>query len=137
MAALARGHALVAGANVPAVTATGLDDAIAWVALDCDAVADFETTSEYVEHGGVKPKLVQGAALTKQLMETLARCHRVTDPQTGGPVCLGGLSAGNILYGPDGNSGWSASAPARCPMPAWPPRWRPAWRRRRAPTAMR
>jgi hypothetical protein len=35
-------------------------------------------------------------------METLVRCHAARDPESGRPVCLGSMSAGNLLVAPDG-----------------------------------
>jgi hypothetical protein len=40
--------------------------------------------------------------LGKTIMETLIRTHRVTDPVTGGPVCLGSLALANVQVAADG-----------------------------------
>jgi hypothetical protein len=73
-----------------------------WVALDCDATVDLELIIDSVRHSGDLPPYEQASTASKTLMETLARCHRVRDPVSGCPSCLGSLSTGNILFGNDG-----------------------------------
>jgi hypothetical protein len=104
LTSLARVHGLVAGvaSRVPAVVDAALDAPAPWVALDCDAVADQEHTAEYVRQGGEKPDFQRGAALGKMLVETLIECHRVRDPASGAPVCLGSVAPANILFNAEG-----------------------------------
>jgi hypothetical protein len=99
---LSRAHRLAAGPHVPAVAAESLDAPTPWVALDCDAVADLEVVTDYVRVSGDRPPFAQASSLGKTLMETLARCHAIRDPDSGQAVCLGSMSAGNVLIGPDG-----------------------------------
>jgi hypothetical protein len=99
---LARVHRLVTGPHVPGTIEEGLEGPSPWVALDCGAVADMETIQDFVRQGGEKPDFVRATALSKMIMETLIACHGVRDPDCGRPVCLGSLSAGNILFGADG-----------------------------------
>jgi hypothetical protein len=99
---LARLHRLVAGPRVPAVAEEAIDAPTPWVALDCDAIADHEQAIDWVVQGGDKPPFRIGAALGKQIMETLEACHRVRDPETGGPVCLGSLAPANLLFSAEG-----------------------------------
>lgn len=102
LSGLAHAHALAAGPHVPGVAAQSLDGPSPWVALECDAVADIEHVTDWVRHGHDKPPFAVTSVLGKTAMETLARCHRVRDPATGRPVCLGSLCAGNLLFAADG-----------------------------------
>jgi hypothetical protein len=102
LAGFARVHRLVAGGAIPAVVDENLDGPTPWIALDCNAVADLEHLIDHVRQGGAKPDYERAAAVGKTLMETLARCHRVKDPETGRPVCMGSIAAGNLLFGADG-----------------------------------
>jgi hypothetical protein len=102
LSGLARVHALVAGPHVPATLDVELDGPEPWVALDCDAVADLETLQDFIRRGGEKPDFVRAAAVGKTIMETLVACHRVRDPESGRPVCLGSLARSNVLFAADG-----------------------------------
>ena len=102
LSSLARAHRLLAGGDIPDVAAEGLDDTIPWVALDCDAVSDFESLTDFVTQGGERPLFAYSSVVGKTLMENLARCHALSDPESGAPMCLGSLAAGNLLLGSDG-----------------------------------
>jgi hypothetical protein len=100
---LSRAHRLVAGLHVPGVAAESFEDATPWVALDCDAVADLEVVTDALRQSGQKPDFEQSSSLGKTLLETLARCHAVRDPESGEPVCLGSVSPANVLVGAGGS----------------------------------
>jgi hypothetical protein len=102
LAGLARVHRLAAGPHVPAVAAESLDAPTPWVALDCDAIADYENLTDFIHHGGDAPPWEWSSTVGKTLMQTLARVHRVREPDSGQAVCLGSLGAGNLLFGADG-----------------------------------
>ncbi len=101
---LARVQRLVAGDRVPAVVDAELEGPTPWVALDCDGVADLEHVGEFVLQGGDKVDYERGSSLGKLVMETLAACHRIRDPKSGRPVCLGSLAAANLLFAADGRT---------------------------------
>src|SRR5215468_1092474 len=102
LAGLAHFHRLAAGDHVACVVDLDLDGPVPWVALGCDAIADLETVGDFIHHGGDRPSFALGAMLGKTIMETLIRTHRVTDPVTGGPVCLGSLALANVQVAADG-----------------------------------
>jgi hypothetical protein len=102
LSGLARVHRLVAGPNLPGVAAASLDGPAPWVALDCDAVADLEVLTDFVLHGADKPTYELTSTISKTLMETLARCHRVRDPESGRAICLGSISAANLFFSAEG-----------------------------------
>jgi hypothetical protein len=103
LGAMAAAHRLVAGLHVPDVVTDGLREAVPWVALDCDAVADQEHLADFVGQGGEKPHLKQASAVTKAAMESLIRCHGTKDPESGRSVCLGSVSSANLLFSADGD----------------------------------
>jgi hypothetical protein len=102
LAGLARVHRLVEGEHVPGVVDESLEGPLPWVALDCDAVADFETLTDFVRQGAEPPPFELSSAVGKTIMETLCRGSRTRDPDSLEPICLGSLSPGNLLFGADG-----------------------------------
>lgn len=99
---LARVHRLVAGRIVPHVIDECITGPTPWVALDCDAIADGDHIADYVVETGDKSKHASGTWVPMILMQTLAGMHRVHDPSTGEPVCLGSMARANLLFGADG-----------------------------------
>jgi hypothetical protein len=102
LGALARAHALAAGDHVPNVLEASLDSDLPWVALDCDAVADLGHVVDFIRLTGEKPPFRFTSVLGKTYMETLARTHRLRDPETRRAVCLGGISTSNTLFSAEG-----------------------------------
>lgn len=101
---LARLHRLVASEHVPDVLVADVEANPPWVALDCDAVGDVETLTDYIRQTGEKVDIVLATALGKTIIETLIRVHETRDPRTARPVCLGALAPSNIVFGPDGET---------------------------------
>jgi hypothetical protein len=69
---LARVHRLVEGEHVPGVVDESLAGPLPWVALDCDAVADFETLTDFVRQGAEPPPFELSSAVGRVLGEWLA-----------------------------------------------------------------
>jgi hypothetical protein len=99
---VARVHRLVADESIPGVAEEGLDGPEPWVALECDAVADLESLTDFAARTGDKPSYEQGSSLSQAIMETMCRVHRVRDPDSGGTVCLGSWASANVLFSASG-----------------------------------
>jgi hypothetical protein len=82
---------LLAGDRIPAVIDAAADDAMPWVALACDAIADGDHIGDYIRETGDRPKHHVGTGLIAWLMETFAAIHCITDPKNGAglPRCDG------------------------------------------------
>jgi hypothetical protein len=87
---------------VPPVLEEAADADVPRVVLACDAVADLESLNAFVREGGTRPDLARASSLSRTLMESLARVHRVREPGSDAPACLGSLSPGNVLFSADG-----------------------------------
>ncbi|HVY46587.1 MAG TPA: hypothetical protein VHB21_11950 [Minicystis sp.] len=102
LASIARAHALLDEPDVPKFAEIDDDPRPRWIALACDAVVDFETLAaeviarrHVVDHGGA-------VAFAIALCELLDRVHRVQDPETGRPLCLGAFCTANFLANEEG-----------------------------------
>jgi hypothetical protein len=101
--AMAHAHAQIDCRYVPRIAARGAVGGLEYLALACDA----STTLESLVHWSVatrQPLLAYEAASALPLMigETLQAAHRVVDPRTRAPLCIGSLGSNNVLISPDG-----------------------------------
>ena len=103
--AMARGHAQIDCRSVPRLTTRGAVGGVEYLALACDA----STTLESLMHWSAatrQPLLAFEAAIALPLLigETLQTVHRVVDPLTRAPLCIGSLCSNNVLISPDGRT---------------------------------
>jgi len=74
-----------------------------YVALACEASTTLESLLHWMA-ATRQPPMAYGAAAGLPLVigETLQTAHRVIDPRTGAPLCLGSFGASNVLLARDG-----------------------------------
>lgn len=97
-AEIERVHALVEHPLIPRVEARGEASGTPFLELACEAVVDgIEIVRLFADSDR---KIPYGAAdaFIASLREAMQAAHAVVDPFTGRPVCLGRMSAGNILF---------------------------------------
>lgn len=94
----ARIHNLVDHPRIPKASAWGDAPAGPFLELDCDAVTDTTAVIQLIADGEQKVSYPAADAFIAGIREAMEAAHAVTDPRTGGPLCLGRLSSGNLLH---------------------------------------
>jgi hypothetical protein len=102
LAEAARVQALVEHPLFPRVGRLGMHEGQPFLELVSDAVADGHAIVRWTAESGARFSYSQGDAIFTQAREAMQAAHRVTDPRTGQPICLGSLCLGNILLTRDG-----------------------------------
>ena len=100
--AVARVHALIDHPRIPRLVERGEHDGVPFVELDCDAAVDGPDLLRMLGDARVKMPYGQGDAIFTVVREAMQAAHRVSDPRTGRPICLGQLSHANLLFSPRG-----------------------------------
>jgi hypothetical protein len=95
---MARAHALIQHPAVPRVARRGAS----FLELDCPAIADGFDLLGRVAANGMRIPFGAGDAFVVGLREAMQAAHGVTDARSGGPLCLGHLSPGNVLFDGEG-----------------------------------
>jgi hypothetical protein len=109
LAEIARVHRLLDHPLVPPVLAVDDEAMPSHVAFACDAVVDLETliaTAAQLRH---PVDIAGGSAFAIECLELLEAIHRVIDPATNAPVCLGAIATVNFLISEQGRlwvMGW-------------------------------
>jgi hypothetical protein len=103
--AMARAHAQIDCRYVPRLATRGAVGGLEYLALACDA----STTLGSLMHWSAATRqslMAFEAAIALPLMigETLQAVHRVVDPHTRAPLCIGSLGSNNVLISPDGRT---------------------------------
>lgn len=99
-----RVHGLLDHPAIPPVTAIGEAGGAPYLELDCDATMDGVELLEHLTDAGCKVPLAFADGFITHLRRALASAHARTDPASGGPVCMGRISAANILFARSGRS---------------------------------
>ncbi len=94
----ARIHNLIDHPRIPKVAAWGDTPTSPFLEFDCDAVTDTTAVIQLIADGEQKVSYPAADAFIAGIREALEAAHAVTDPRTGGSLCLGRLSAGNLLH---------------------------------------
>ena len=94
----ARIHDLVGHPRVPRVSAWGDAAGTPFLELDCDAVIDGTGVIQLIADGEQKVDYAAADAFIAGIRVAMQAAHAVTDPRSGGPLCLGRLSLGNLLF---------------------------------------
>jgi hypothetical protein len=104
LAEIARVHRLIDHPKVPKVAE--VDDAplLSWIALDSAAIVDFETLSGTVIETAYPVDHRGGGAHVLAFAELLDVVHKIIDPETKRPICMGAFSAVNVLADAEGNT---------------------------------
>ena len=95
--------------RIPTVEARGRIGDVEFLSLGCDVVDDFATLLQHIAASGTKLPLTATSALADRFIEVVRLAHDTVDPNTGGPICLGGVSWSNILLSSNGEPwflGW-------------------------------
>lgn len=104
LAEVARAHATIDHPGVPRVTARETIEGTPTLELACDAVIDaMELLRLLADHERLVPYEAADGFIVG-LRKILQAAHASRDPATGKGVCLGRISLGNVLLGPDGTS---------------------------------
>lgn len=93
-----RVHRLLEHPLVPRVSARGDAGGAPFLELDCDATLDGVEVCELLTDMRWKVPPVAARAFFALLRDGLTSAHSVGDPILGRPVCLGRLSAANLLF---------------------------------------
>ncbi len=106
LAEIARVHRLIDHPRVPKVAE--VEDAThpSWVALDSAAVVDFESLAHTVAETGHRVDHRGAGAHVLAFAELLDAVHRLVDPATNRPICMGAFSAVNLLADAEGNTAY-------------------------------
>jgi hypothetical protein len=99
---IASAHERIEHPSLPRVIERGEHDGIPFLELACDAAVDGAELLRLLADSGQKLPFPQGDAIFTRMREMLQVAHRVIDPSTGGPYCLGRVSYGNILISASG-----------------------------------
>ena len=103
LAEIERAHGLIDHPGVPRVTARETVDGIPLLELGCDAAIDaIELLRLLADHERLVPYEAADGFIVG-LRKILQAAHAVRDRDTHG-LCLGRISLGNVLLGPDGKS---------------------------------
>lgn len=99
---VARVHRLLDDPLIPQVTLRAEHEGVPFVELACDAAIDGHEVLRLLGDARIKMPYGRGDAIFTLLRTAMQAAHRVTDPLTGRPVCLGQVSYGNLLFSPSG-----------------------------------
>lgn len=94
---VADAHGAIVHPRIPRVVELAEHADVPFLELDCDAVLDGNDFLRMLADARQRLTYGQGDALFTQLREALQAAHRVTDPRSGRPYCLGRVGYANIL----------------------------------------
>lgn len=97
-----RVHGLLDHPSIPKVACRGAHGGAPFLELACDAVIDGIEALRILGETERKVPYAQADALLTGMREAAQAAHRVIDPVTGLPICLGRVSYGNVLYARSG-----------------------------------
>lgn len=100
---VARVHALLDHPRIPRLVERADHEGVPFVELACDATVDGPELLRMLGDARIKVPYGQGDAIFTIVRESMQAAHRITDPRSGRPICLGQLSHANLLFSP---SGW-------------------------------
>ena len=99
-----RTHAVLDHPGIPRVTRRGEARKTPYLELACDAVVDAVEVTRLLADSGEKIPYGAADAFIAGLREALQAAHAAENPRGGGPVCIGRISPGNILYSKTGST---------------------------------
>ncbi|MDC3953115.1 hypothetical protein [Polyangium jinanense] len=102
LAEVERTHALLDHPRIPKVAFRGEAQGTPFLELACDAVVDGQDVVRAMADS--TQKIPYGAAdgFIVGLRTAMQAAHAQRDPRTGGPICLGRISTGNVLFNAEG-----------------------------------
>ena len=102
LAEVERVHALVDHPMLAKVAARGEVEGTPYLELACDAVADGIEILRRLAASDRRVPYAASDAFIYHLRIALDVAHETRDPRTGAPICLGRMSAGNVLFAASG-----------------------------------
>jgi hypothetical protein len=102
LAEVERVHAHLDHPRIPKVSASGLAGETPFLELECDAVIDGVDMVRRMAGAPAKIPYAAADGFIVSLREALEAAHAAPRPDTGAPICLGRLSAANVLFSPRG-----------------------------------
>ena len=94
---VAEAHRRIEHRCLPRVVELGEHEGVPFLELACDGVIDGNEFLRMLADARQKLSYGQGDALFTSMREAMQAAHRVTDPRTGRPYCLGRVGYANIL----------------------------------------